>query len=274
MLTLKMKTLIVLTAVMATLIPVGTVQAATPAVDTDALQVTAEALTREAASFAALSSRNVHDADIDVAGLSLQGSAVVYDRTTNSLTTSDKGETYILYVCPEGERGKVSSSPCKTPSQTPLQKVNEQIKYADYYINDKLSGRITDRGIDREAGALAKIVGFKYSAKTNRAVMSDSGVSRTVYACPSKSSGVIVSAKTCKEITDLENKPVKLTGVCLKAVTPIRAIMKKYHNGLSVSDKVNTSLVKYMGAARKACSDNAWADFYAYEYFPWLNGSA
>jgi hypothetical protein len=71
-------------------------------------------------------------------------------------------------------------------------------------------------------------------------------------------------------------KQDKLSTACADAVAPVRAVMAKYKSGLLVtSDADNKALTDGVNKARTVCEkDNPqqWADFYAKEYFGWLNG--
>lgn len=75
-----------------------------------------------------------------------------------------------------------------------------------------------------------------------------------------------------------------LSAACAEAVAPVREVMAKYKSGLLVdSDADNKILTDGINAARAACEQDAsltteqaaqqWADFYAKEYFGWLNGA-
>ena len=67
-----------------------------------------------------------------------------------------------------------------------------------------------------------------------------------------------------------------LSQACADAVKPIRDVMAKYKSGLLVdNDADNKALTDGVNNARTVCEkDNPqqWADFYAKEYFGWLNG--
>jgi len=67
-----------------------------------------------------------------------------------------------------------------------------------------------------------------------------------------------------------------LSPECAAAVAPVRAVMARYPSGLLVTSVPdNAALSDGVNAARTACElkdPQQWADFYANEYFGWLNG--
>lgn len=75
----------------------------------------------------------------------------------------------------------------------------------------------------------------------------------------------------------VDSSKQELSEACTEAVAPVREIMAEYKSGLLItSDADNKALTDGLNAARLVCEKEdpqQWADFYASEYFGWLNGA-